>query len=75
MKRMSRKVIYVCSLGLPVAAVAIFFLFGPVQSASADGCYYGGQLYSNGAQIADNCASGNSQQCQGSSWSKCIPSQ
>jgi hypothetical protein len=50
MKRMlSTKAIYLCSACLPVAAVAIFFLFGPAQSALADGCYYGGQLYSNGA--------------------------
>lgn len=75
MKRiLSSKAIYFCSASLPVAALAIFFLFGPTKSVLADGCYYGGQLYSVGAQIADNCSSGNGQQCQnGGTWSKCIP--
>jgi len=66
-------ILYVSSVGLPILAILVYVTLGPVATARAGtcDCTYAGQCYTIGAQVADNCPSGESQTCQTGGWSRC----
>lgn len=71
--RLNRRTIAISSIALPALALAAYFVFMPAPPAYAElpVCYYAGQSYSTGANIADNCQQGQSQTCENGNWSKC----
>jgi hypothetical protein len=66
----TRSIRYVIAT-LPILAMALFLTNGPIAIAQGTGCYYAGQLYSQGAQIQDACQTGQSQTCEAGGWSPC----
>lgn len=71
-----KKLLAVCFVvlaSIPFAATMLVLTSPAFLSAQdlEEGCQYGGQTYSSGARIANACAPGQGQVCNGSSWSSC----
>jgi len=66
------KLIWLGTGVLPMGALALYLTLGPTTVAYADTvCYYGGQAYSQGANIHDACQGTQVQTCSGGAWGSC----
>jgi len=81
MKRtVSKRLIYLCSVGLPALALTVYLTLGPIPNLKAElddcYCYIAGNQYSLGYNDPDSCAAGQVKTCSEDKggncyWSNC----